>query len=55
MNLSVDQCQDVNTAAQVRTLIRQGRKIEAVKLYRAATGVNLSEAADAVERMSADS
>ena len=32
-------------------LVRQGRKIEAIKLYREKTGVGLKEAKDAVDRM----
>jgi hypothetical protein len=34
---------------QLSDLIRSGRKIEAIKLYRAQTGVGLREAKDAVE------
>jgi hypothetical protein len=36
---------------RVRDLLAQGRKIEAIKVYRAATGVGLKEAKDAVERL----
>jgi len=42
---------------QFRTILeamRQGRKIEAVKLYREATGAGLAESKDAVERMADD-
>ncbi|HEX8203856.1 MAG TPA: ribosomal protein L7/L12 [Isosphaeraceae bacterium] len=35
---------------QVRALIAQGRKIEAIKAYREATGLGLKEAKDAVEK-----
>jgi ribosomal protein L7/L12 len=34
---------------QVRTLVAEGRKIEAIKVYRGETGVGLKEAKDAVE------
>lgn len=37
--------------AQVRERLRAGRKIEAVKLWRAATGVGLKESVEAVERI----
>jgi tetratricopeptide (TPR) repeat protein len=36
---------------KIRDLLQQGRKIEAIKEYRAQTGVGLTEAKDAVERM----
>ncbi|MFC7220995.1 ribosomal protein L7/L12 [Streptomyces polyrhachis] len=36
---------------RVHELIRQGRKIEAIKAYRQLTGEGLKEAKDAVERM----
>lgn len=36
---------------QVRELLGQGRKIEAIKIYREATGLGLKEAKDAVEAM----
>jgi ribosomal L7/L12-like protein len=36
---------------QLAELIRNGRKIEAIKLYRAQTGVGLREAKDAVDAM----
>lgn len=35
----------------VRRLVRQGKKIEAIKLYREATGLGLAEAKTAVERL----
>ena len=35
----------------IRELIRQNRKIEAIKLYREATGLGLKESKDAVEAM----
>ncbi len=37
----------------VRTLLQQGRKIEAIKAYRLATGVGLAEAKEAVEAIEA--
>jgi ribosomal protein L7/L12 len=39
---------------QVRSLLDQGRKIAAVKLYRDQTGLGLAEAKEAVEAMHAD-
>jgi hypothetical protein len=36
---------------RVGDLVAQGRKIEAIKVYRQATGVGLKEAKDAVERL----
>ena len=38
----------------IAALIRQGRKIEAIKLLREATGVSLKEAKDEIERLSRD-
>ena len=38
-------------AAEARALIAAGRKIEAIKRVRAATGLGLAEAKDLVERM----
>ncbi|MEU8482627.1 ribosomal protein L7/L12 [Streptomyces sp. NPDC048641] len=37
---------------RVHELIRQGKKIEAIKVYRQLTGEGLKESKDAVERMS---
>ncbi len=39
---------------EVAGLLRAGRKIEAIKVYRAATGAGLAEAKEAVERMGLD-
>jgi len=39
---------------QVRSLLDQGQKIQAVKLYKDQTGVGLAEAKEAVESMQAD-
>jgi ribosomal protein L7/L12 len=36
---------------EIRLLLRQGRNIEAIKLYREQTGLGLAAARDAVERM----
>jgi ribosomal protein L7/L12 len=36
---------------QVTALLRDGKKIQAIKAYREATGAGLKEAKDAVERM----
>jgi ribosomal protein L7/L12 len=35
----------------MRDLVRQGRKIEAIKLYREQTGAGLAEAKEAVDRL----
>ena len=37
--------------AQIKLLLAQGAKLEAIKLFRAATGAGLKEAKDAVERI----
>jgi hypothetical protein len=39
---------------EVAGLLQAGRKIEAIKVYRAATGAGLAEAKAAVERMQAE-
>ncbi len=36
---------------EVRRLVREGKKIEAIKLYRSAVGCDLKTAKDAVDRM----
>ena len=38
---------------EVAGLVRAGRKIEAIKLYRETTGAGLKEAKDAVDRLAA--
>jgi ribosomal protein L7/L12 len=42
---------DESLEADVRSLLTQNRKIEAIKIYRERTGVGLAEAKDAVERL----
>ena len=37
--------------AEVMALLRQNRKIEAIKVYREQTGVGLKEAKDVIDRM----
>ncbi|WP_103340711.1 hypothetical protein [Amycolatopsis sp. CA-126428] len=37
--------------AEVSALLRQGKKIQAIKAYRERTGADLKEARDAVERL----
>ena len=37
--------------AEVTELLRQGKKIQAIKAYRDSTGADLKEARDAVERL----
>lgn len=44
---------DVELEKQVQSLLEQGRKIEAVKLYKDTTGVALIEAKQAVESLAA--
>ncbi len=39
---------------EVRSWLRQGKKIAAIKAYREATGVGLAEAKDAVESLERD-
>lgn len=40
---------DAGTADELRDLLRQGKKIEAIKLYRHRSGAGLKAAKDAVE------
>lgn len=40
---------DTALQEQVRNLLLQGKKIEAIKVYREATGLGLKESKDAVE------
>jgi hypothetical protein len=40
-----------NVSRGIAEAVRQGKKIEAIKLYRQSTGVGLKEAKDAVEEM----
>jgi hypothetical protein len=39
-----------DAAAQIQTALSNGRKIEAIRIYRNATGSGLKEAKDAIER-----
>ncbi|MGI5456386.1 ribosomal protein L7/L12 [Streptomyces sp. CA-249302] len=43
--------EDEPWSAEVAELVRDGKKIEAIKVYREATGVGLKEAKDAVEKL----
>ncbi|MGL4176716.1 MAG: hypothetical protein ACRCSN_11615 [Dermatophilaceae bacterium] len=43
----------LETAAEVRALMAQGRRVDAVRLYRERTGANLVDAARSVDRISA--
>ena len=45
---------DAGPAAEIVALLEAGRKLEAVKLYRERTGVDLKQARDAVEAIAAD-
>ena len=40
-----------NVSREIAEPVRQGQKIEAIKLYRQSTGVGLKEAKDAVEEL----
>ncbi len=40
--------------AQIKAALNGGRKIEAIKLYREATGVGLKEAKDAIDALDAE-
>ena len=43
-----------NSAEQIRAALHQGRKIEAIKIYREHSGSRLKEAKEAVEQLEAD-
>ena len=43
-----------NKRAAIENAVFQSRKIDAIKLYRAATGAGLAEAKECVEKMEAD-
>ncbi len=43
---------DEESLEEVRTMLRRGQKIEAIKLYREMTGLGLADAKRAVEEMS---
>lgn len=45
------QAASIDVLDQIRSLMAAGNKIEAIKVYRAATGVGLKEAKDAVEAL----
>lgn len=51
--LEVGKSNPVALEGQIRVLLAQGQKIEAIKAYREATGASLAEAKDAVEAMNA--
>ncbi|GHH91256.1 ribosomal protein L7/L12 [Streptomyces capillispiralis] len=44
--------EEVPRADEIAALVRQGRKVQAIKVYREATGADLVEAKEAVDRMS---
>lgn len=46
---------ETDTMGEVRDLVRRGRKIQAIKVYRELTGAGLKDAKDAVERIEAGS
>ena len=43
-----------NSFESIKQAVFQGRKIEAIKLYREATGEGLKESKDAIEKMEAE-
>ena len=43
-----------SSAEKIRAALQQGRKIEAIKLYREQSGAELKEAKEAVEQLEAD-
>ena len=43
-----------NSAEQIRAALHQGRKIEAIKIYRGQSGAGLKEAKDAIDPLEAD-
>lgn len=43
---------DGGVSQQILDLVRRGRKIEAIKVYREQTGVGLKEAKDVIDRLS---
>jgi len=45
---------DAETEAEIRTLVRHDRKIEAIKRYREATGMGLKESKDAIDAYEAE-
>ncbi len=44
----------IDQAERIKEALFQGRKIEAIKLYRQQTGMGLKESKDAVERLEAE-
>ena len=46
--------QESSKERELRSLLQQGRKIEAIKLYREQTGAGLADAKNAIEAMQAD-
>jgi hypothetical protein len=43
-----------NSAEQIRAALHQGKKIEAIKIYREKSGAGLKEAKEAIEQLEAD-
>ena len=50
LNIEYTQNADPVLAPQIQQAIRDGNKIEAIKLYREMTGVGLAEAKQAIDR-----
>src|ERR1017187_1630527 len=48
------EAQDATLENEIVTLLEQGRKINAIKLYRKQTGAGLKEAKDFIEALAAD-
>jgi len=49
--VATDSLKEANLEDRVETLLQEGRKIEALRVYRAETGVGLKEAKDAVDEI----
>jgi ribosomal protein L7/L12 len=50
-SLPTEEPMDASTETEIVSLLKQGQKLQAVKLYRECTGVGLKEAKDAIELM----
>ncbi|MCI0394942.1 MAG: ribosomal protein L7/L12 [Chloroflexi bacterium] len=51
LNLEYQEEPDLTVRPQVEALLRQGKQIEAIKLFRTVTGLGLREAKDAVDKI----
>ncbi|NBE50979.1 ribosomal protein L7/L12 [Streptomyces boluensis] len=53
-HLGIDATSVVPNMDGVLALVREGKKVQAIKMYREATGVGLKEAKDEIDRLAAD-